>query len=187
MPRNSDSSPVVPILLACAVVGVGIVAYIKMAPADVVPREVQNEQQTGGEGVQLLTPYYADDELRFKNEPAEVPKDVDRHVFAVNAYLRATKFVPQDAVLKTCTIENGLATLDFNSAFFTNYGTADESTVLNGILAVMGQFKDVSYVKIIVDGGTIDTLGNMDLIDPLPVTRLPQLEQREPAQPPAKS
>ncbi len=187
MARSSEKSPVVPILLVCFVIGAGAVAYIKLAPADEVPREVQNEQQNGGEGVHLLTPYYADHELKFTTEPMEVPKDVDPRVFAVNRYLRATTFVPKDAELKSCTVENGTATLDFSSAFETSYGTEDESTVINGILAVMGQFKDVSYVRIIVDGKPIDTLGNLELNDPLPVTRIPGVESGGSVRPPAKS
>ncbi len=185
---RSEKSPLVPVLLVCFVIGAGIVAYIKLAPADTVVREVQNEQQTGGEGVHLLTPYYTDDnELKFRSEPVEVPKDVDPHVFVINRYLRTVTFVPKDAELKTCTIENGTATLDFNSAFFTSYGTADESTVINGILVAMGQFKEVSYVRIIVDGKPIDTLGNLELTDPLPVTRTPGMESGAPVPGPASS
>ncbi len=188
MARSSDKSPIVPILLVCVVIGVGAVAYIKMAPADEVVREAQNEQQVGGEGAHILTPYYTDDhELKFRSEPVVVPKDVDPHVFVVNKYLRDTPFIPKDAELKTCTIEGDTATLDFNSAFYTSYGTEDESTVINGILAVMGQFKDVSFVRIIVDGKPIDTLGNLELTDPLPVTRIPGVESGGSVQGSAKS
>lgn len=173
----SEKSPVVPILLLCAIVAAGAVAYIKLAPADEVPREVQVEQQTGGAGVHLLTPYYADHELKFSTEPVKVPKGTDARVFAVNQYLRNTKFVPAEAVVKGVTVDNGTAKLDFTEAIIGGYGTEDESTVINGILAVMGQFKDVNYVQFLVDGKPIDSLGgNLELVDPLPVTRIPGVE-----------
>jgi hypothetical protein len=187
MARSSEKSPVVPILLVCTVLAVGAVAYIKMAPADKVVREVQNEQQTGGERVHLLVPYYADHELKFTSEQFEVPRNVDPHVYVVNDYLRATRFVPKEATVKTCVIEDGTATLDFTEAFYTSYGTEDESTVVNGILNVMGQFNDVSFVRILVEGKPIDTLGNIELTDPLPVIRPEGLEPAGSAQQPPKS
>jgi hypothetical protein len=184
----SEKSPVVPILLLCLIVGAGAVAYIKLAPADVVPREVQVEQQTGGDGVHLLTPYYADHELKFSTEPAKVPKGTDARVFAVNQYLRNTKFVSADAMVKGVTVSNGTADLDFTEAIVGAYGTEDESTVINGILAVMGQFKDVTYVRFLVDGKPIDSLGgNLELTDPLPVTRIPGVESDTSVGKPPKS
>jgi hypothetical protein len=172
---KSERSLIVPVLLICGVVGVGVAAYVKLAPADVVPVEAPvEEQQNGGSGVQLLTPYYANDELRFRTETVEVPENVDPRVFAVNRYLRTTEFVPPDAEIMTVTVSNRTATLDFNAAFNTSYGTTDESTVINGILAVMGQFDDVDYVVFLAEGQPIESLGNLELTDPLPVTRLPQ-------------
>jgi hypothetical protein len=184
---KSDKSPVVPVLLVCLVVGVGVAAYIKLAPADVVPAEVQVEKQEGGAGVHLLTPYYANEELKFRSETVQVPKDVDPRVFAVNRYLRTASFVPAEAELMTVTVQGGVATLDFNSAFYTSYGTDDESTVINGILAVMGQFKDVTHVRFLADGKPIDTLGNLELTDPLEVIRLPQYAESGSDGTPAKS
>ena len=185
---KSDRSLILPVLLVCGVIAVGVAAYVKLAPADVVPREVvEKEQQTGGERVQVLTPYYANDELRFRAEPMDVPPNVDPKVFALNTYLRTVTFVPEDAVVKTVAVSNGVATADFNSAFYTSYGTADEATVVNGILAVLGQFPDVSSVLFKVDGEPIDSLGNLELTDPLPVIRLPQLEAGGSSQTPSTS
>jgi hypothetical protein len=184
----SEKSPVVPILLLCLIVTAGAVAYIKMAPADEVPREIQVEQQTGGEGVHLLTPYYADHELKFSTEPVKVPKGTDPRVFAINQYLRNTKFVSADAMVKSVSVSNGTAELDFTEQIIGGYGTEDESTVINGILAVMGQFKDVEYVKFLVDGKPIDSLGgNLELVDPLPVTRIPGVESGTSVGTPPKS
>ena len=170
---KTDKSLMVSVLLVCIVVAVGVAAYVKLAPADTVPRETKTEQQTGGDKVHAFTPYYKNDDLAFRSEPMDVPKNADKYVFVIDKYLRSVKAVPQDAVLKTCKLENGVATLDFNKAFDRTYGTFDESTIINGILTVMGQFSEVSYVKFTVEGQKIDTLGNMDLTDPLEVERSP--------------
>lgn len=188
MANKGDKSLITSVLLVCIVVGVGVAAYVKLAPANVVPNEpVTTEEQEGGAGVQLLTPYYVDNELRFKQEQTEVPANVDPKVFAVNRYLRTAKPVPHDAELVSCTVEGSVATLDFNAAFGISYGTDDESTVVNGILATMGQFPDVSYVKFLVEGRELETLGNLDLTGPQDVIRLPSVAQGDAAQGPAKS
>ncbi len=174
MASKGDKSFITSVLLVCVIVAVGIAAYVKLAPADKIDDKiVTTEDQEGGVGVQLLTPYYVENELRFKQEPAEVPANTDPKVFAVNRYLRTTKFVPQGAEVLTCTVDNSIATLDFNGAFATSYGTDDESTVVNGILATMGQFPDVAFVRFTVEGRPLETLGNLDLTDPQDVIRLP--------------
>ena len=173
MAGKGDKSLLVSVLLVCAVVAVGVAAYVKYAPADKVVNQVKNEEpeQLGG-GVTVLTPYYAEDELKFTEKQVDVPPDADPMVFAVNTYLRTTTIVPKDAQVNTVTVDEGIATLDFKAAFETTYGTFDESTVINGILATMGQFEDVSFVKFTVEGRQLETLGNMELIDPLAVIRL---------------
>jgi hypothetical protein len=173
MGKSSDKSLVVSVLLVCAVVAVGVAAYVKLAPADTVPKDVDAEIRPGGGGVKLLTPYYNDDGgLKYRIEEVNVPKDTDPYVYAVNKYLDLVSSVPEGAVLKSVKIENTIAVLDFSAEFETSYSTFDESTIVNGILTTMGQFPEVSYVKFMVEGKRLETLGNLDLIDPLEVQRI---------------
>lgn len=119
--------------------------------------------------VRVLSPHYQGGELSFIATETDVPKGEDPHVFAVNEYLSKVKAVPQDGRLKSCQVSNGVATADFTPALQSGYGTEDEQTVVNGILAAFGAFDDVKYVRFLVDGQPIDTLGNIELKDPQPV------------------
>lgn len=175
MASKGDKSLVVSVLLVCAVIAVGVTAYIKYAPADKVVNEKPTETQEVGGGVRILTPYYADGDLKFSDKSVEVPRDTDPMVFAVNSYLRSAPPVPKDAKLNKVTLERSIAVLDFNEAFNYSYGTMDESTVINGILATMGQFSQVQFVKFTIEGQPLESLGNLELVDPLEVIRLPQL------------
>ncbi|HXH61138.1 MAG TPA: GerMN domain-containing protein [Fimbriimonadaceae bacterium] len=173
MGTKRDTSLIIAVVVVCAVVAVGLFAYVRNAPKDEIPpKTVTVDRQQGGQGVTLLTPYYKNDELAFKSEPAKVPPNVDPHVFVINSYLRSVKAVPEKALLVTCTVKDGVALLDFNKDFDTTYGTFDESTIINGIAAVMGQFQNVSYVRFLSEGKPIETLGNADLTEPVEVTRL---------------
>lgn len=189
MASKGDKSLIVSVLLVCAVVAAGVTAYIKFAPADKVVNEVkqtEQQEQLGG-GVRVLTPYYANDDLKFTEKLVDVPPDADPMVFAVNTYLRTVTYVPKDAQVNTVTVYEGIATLDFNAPFETTYGTFDEKTVVDGILATMGQFEDVSFVKFTVEGRQLETLGNLELVDPLGVIRLQQLASPGDAEKTAKS
>jgi hypothetical protein len=133
MGKSSDKSLVVSVLLVCAVVAVGVAAYVKLAPADTVPVVVDTEVRPEGGGVKLLTPYYDDDGvLKYKTEEVNVPRDTDPHVYAVNKYLDLVSVVPEGAVLKSVKVENTIAVLDFSAEFATSYSTFDESTIVNG-------------------------------------------------------
>jgi hypothetical protein len=187
MGKSSDKSLVVSVLLVCAVVAVGVAAYVKLAPADTVPKVVDTEIRPDGGGVKLLTPYYADDVLKFRIEEVNVPTETDPHVYAVNRYLDLVPVVPEGAVLKSVTVENTIAVLDFSAEFASSYSTFDESTIVNGILTTMGQFPEVAYVKFMVEGKRLETLGNLDLIDPLEVQRIAPASSTGPGDTPSKT
>lgn len=188
MAKGSDKNLIVSIVMVSVVLLLALLAYVKFAPADVVPqeKEVKEDKPVGG-GVRLLTPYYKDNELAFRTSDVEVPPGVDKYVFVVNQYLRSVEAVPKDALLETCTVKDGVATLDFNEAFRTTYGTDDESTLINGLLTVMGQFDDVLFVKVLIKGQKVETLGNYDLIDPQQVQRIPAFDAKKEPPKPAKS
>lgn len=121
------------------------------------------------EDVKVYRPRYEKGELKLDPGTVKPPEKTDPKVFAVNSYLKNLGFIPKGAALKTCTVKDGLATLDFNAEFETTYGTEDEQTVVKGLMTTMAQFSDVHAVKMTVEGKPLETLGNIDLTQPLPV------------------
>ena len=175
--KKSSVKPVVALLLASAGLVAGLFAYVKFSPAARVPeaerRTVASESKTPSRPhkVVVYKPKYVDHDLKFDESERTVPSGQDPVVFAVNAYLDEAGITPNDARLRSCRVENGLATFDFTPAFAQTYGTDDERTLLEGILTVAGQFEEIRTVRFLADGQPIETLGNVELTDPQPVLR----------------
>jgi len=123
------------------------------------------------EEVTLFLPTFVDGMLGFDTSEGIVPAGTNPCVYAVNEYLRTMGAVPAAAEAVSCTIEDGVATLDFNDEFRVTYGTEDEMILYIGILRLMGQFDEVESVRFLAAGEPIDTLGNQDLTGSHPVVR----------------
>lgn len=163
---KSNLAPLAVAVCAMAVVA-GTALYIVNSPGrNVTDREPAAQGGSPGD-VQVYTPSYTrQGDLKLSPSTARPTPEQDPHVFAVNQYLAQLKMVPKGAVAKTCTVSNGVATLDFSTEFDTTYGTEDEQTVLKGLLKTMAQFSDVKKVKFTVEGRTLASLGNIDLTEP---------------------
>lgn len=178
--RKSDKVLFAGVMLVSIIAVVAVGAYVKFAPADEVVNIEEPEEVIVVGGVQLLLPFYEDGQLMFERTEKELPEGTDVRVYTINYYLRNVNAVPEDVEVVTCTIKDSIATLDFNAAFARDYGTEDEMILINGMLSTMGQFEDVSFVKITVEGQEIETIGNLDLTELLRVIRLDPIERTGP-------
>lgn len=138
------------------------------------PLDVEVKPDDERDQVKTLTPRFQGDELKFDQSSATPPAGVDPKVWAVNQYLGTLQAVPKDAKALSCKVDNLTATLDFNQAILAGYGTSDEQALVNGILTVMSQFKDVKAVKVTVEGQSVETFGNIDLTEAQPVLKMPE-------------
>jgi len=148
----------------------GVAFYVATLPKETPLTKkdvVQDRKPT--DDVKVYSPRYDKGELKLDPGTVKPPEKADPKVFAVNSYLKNLGFVPKGAALKSCVVKDGQATLDFNSAFETTYGTEDEQTVVKGLMTTMAQFSDVHTVLMTVEGKPLETLGNIDLTQPLPV------------------
>ena len=176
--QRSSSSLVIGVLMIGAVGLVGWMAYANLNSVPDVPEPgpgkvdfVPPDQVDEPKGVTLFTPAFGNGELGFDTSEGTVPSGTDARVYAINMYLRTLDAVPAAAEAVSCTIEDGVATLDFNDEFRQTYGTEDEMILYTGILRLMGQFDEVDWVRFLADGEPIDTLGNLDLTGSHPVDR----------------
>ncbi len=171
------------VLVGIAILGSAF-AYVKYAPqvparqeASKVVATTQHEaattttapERTDTKNVSIKTPYYSGDDLKFTEKTEQVPKNADPIVFAVNRFLEKSHIAPADAKAKTATLHDGLITIDFSPSFETTYGTEDERTMINGLIATLAQFKEIKQFQFTVSGKPLDTLGNVDLSKPLPL------------------
>lgn len=176
------------ILLFVGLAGAGALAYYVQAghekvppedrsrPAVETPKPVEKPAEKPVEqaaGVSVLVPRMEGMELKFSAESRTPPDGVDPKVFALNEYLAQVPAVPKDAKVLGVDVRDGVAYIDCNQSLGeTTYGTDDEKTVLDGIRATLGQYDDIQKVLLQVGGKTVDSLGNIDLTEPIDVIRL---------------
>jgi len=147
---------------------------------DQKPAEKPKELASEGS---VLVPTMNGMELTFQSETRPMPAGSNPMVFAVNEYLKQIPAVPKDARLVGVEVIDHTAIMQFNRVFGeTTYGSEDEKTVLDGLCATMGMFPDVSQIKLEAEGKGIDSLGHVELGDPLPVTRLSKASSAKPAE-----
>ncbi|HEY3298586.1 MAG TPA: GerMN domain-containing protein [Armatimonadota bacterium] len=79
--------------------------------------------------------------------------------------------IPRGTKLRHFSIKNGLATVDFSKEFRDNFngGSEGESLTVDAILRTLGQFPEIKQVQLLVEGQPLDTLGHLDLSNPLDV------------------
>lgn len=144
-------------------------------------KPTEEPKQESAAQANVLVPTMSGMDLTFKTESRPLPQGVNPMVFAVNEYLKQIPAVPKDARLIGVEVINHTAIMQFNHPFGDNtYGSEDEKAVLDGLCATMGMFPDVNEIKLEVEGKGIDSLGHVELSDPLQVTRLAKSSTAKP-------
>ncbi len=120
----------------------------------------------------IKRPKYDDEgNLRFESRTEDVPKNTTAYLAAINGFLGEAKLTPEGASATSASLKDGVLTVVFNKAFDSTYGTEDEQTLVNGILVSAGQFPEVKKVKFTIEGRPMETMGNIDLSQPLSTLR----------------
>jgi hypothetical protein len=138
----------------------------------VTPPEVSaNVKPTPNQSVSVLKPVYNDGKLTFRKTTEEAPGNIAPQIYAINSFLAGTGIVSPDAKLESIEVKNGVAILKFSKAFESTYGTEDERTVVEGVLRTLGQYPEIKKAKFQIGDHDLETLGNIELIEPMPVIR----------------
>jgi len=79
--------------------------------------------------------------------------------------------IPEGTKLLGLKVKNGLASVNLSKEFRDNFtgGSEGESLTISSILRTLGQFPEIKRVHILVEGKPLDTLGHLDLSEPLDV------------------
>ncbi len=123
--------------------------------------------------------YYPDDSgMKLVEVEREIVIDdsTDKYTAAVETLLEEpveenlTKIFPKNAAIRSVTVENNLAIVDFDGSFLKNFvgGSTGEEFLIGSVVDTLTNFPEVKRVKFLVDGQEIETLsGHMDLSTPL--------------------
>ncbi len=178
MKRKTNYGAVIALMLAGAggVAAVGM--YVKNTPdaAQIPPalrrsslgHEAQKVPVRAKDSAEILIPRSSGGNLSFEKSTEKVPTGADPMVFAINRYLENTHFAKGHAL--SCTVVDGLAHIEFDPAFQSSYGSSDEETLLQGLSKTLGQFPEVKKMQFFINGSPVESIGNVDLSQPLDVT-----------------
>jgi hypothetical protein len=183
--KNRNARKLATTLLVGGITLLGVVlAYVKFSPAQNVPEAEQrsvthtlqssypgNEKPTlPREKVKILKPAYTpDDEIVYSESSKDVEKSQNRYVVAINGFLESAKVTEPGAKATSAKLEGKVLVVEFTEPFGISRGTDDERTIIDGLIHVLGQFKDVKSLRILVSGERIETLGSVDLLEDLKV------------------
>lgn len=104
----------------------------------------------------------------------EYPIDDIRKVALRELFFKLSEFTGQNVYLRNFTSQNELATVDVaNLKIELGTGSAVEEMILLSIVKTLSQYKEISYVDILIDGVRVETMnGHMLLTSPLPVQKV---------------
>ena len=106
----------------------------------------------------------------------------DKYTAAMKSLLTGTKekgqtnVIPKKAKLRSVTVKDGVATVDFSKELEQNFsgGSTGEEMLIGSIVNTLTDFPEVQKVQILIEGTSVETLsGHMDLSEPL--TRMAEL------------
>ena len=101
----------------------------------------------------------------------------DKYTAALKSLLTGTKekgqtnVIPKKAKLRSVTVKDGVATVDFSKELQQNFngGSTGEEMLVGSIVNTLTDFPEVKKVQILIDGASVETLsGHLDLSEPLP-------------------
>ena len=123
--------------------------------------------------------YYPDDsgmKLVEVEREIKIADSADKYIAAVETMFEEpteenlTKIFPKNAAIRSITVEDGLAVVDFDGGFTKNFvgGSTGEEFLIGSVVDTLTNFPEVKQVKFLVDGQEVETLsGHMDLSTPL--------------------
>lgn len=186
--KRSNLGGVIALLLigAAGVYGVGV--YVKKTPeAEHVAPAIHRTSEDGNvkpadrastdnqSSVKILTPKSKGADLSMDEATESVPDGTDAKVFAINRFLENTHITPSNARALSIDIKGDVAYVSFNEAMQKSYGSSDERTILQGLCKTLAQFPEVKKVQFEIDGKPMDSIGNVDLSQPLDVRNTEEL------------
>ena len=189
MPKRTKTSSankgIVAILLMTLLGGGVLAGYVRLTPqaahvttdrrqsepeVSILSRPDKIEEPTTQSVPQtLLIPTLDGETIKLGKDAGTPPEGVKPEVYLVNATLQSLELPGARAV--GVDIKNHIAMMDFNPSLQKGYGSIEEGNLVKSLQMALGQFKDINKFQIVIEGKAIDTLGNIDLSEPIPVIR----------------
>ncbi len=185
--KRNKKSRTLPVILAGVVAFGGLLVYAKTV-GNKIPDDQRSVQQTSGtspkvgvESVQsakptentkvtIATPRYDGSELKVDKHERVLAKGEDPYLIAINESIKTIKAVPESARAFSAKLAGDTLSVEFTPEMDKTYGTEDESALVNTLIASCEQFPTVKKLKLLVNGKSIETFGNVSLSEGLDIT-----------------
>ena len=138
--------------------------------------EEEEEEEVAGSNEELTTKvYYADEQGEYLVSEARVVSSANKYVDALNEIMKKPidssliNLVPDTTLINSITIEDGLAKIDLSKNFVENRLTSDvgDNLLVYSVVNTLTEFSEINFVTFYIDGEKLDTLGMLDLKDPI--------------------
>jgi len=146
--------------------------------------EVSESTDTGEEsededevknGEIAINVYYLDSMGEYLVGEARIVSSENKYVDALYELMKLPvdsslyRLVPDSTKINSIVVEDGLAKVDFSKEFVENRITSDTEDILliYSIVNTLTEFPEVNSVSFYIDGEKLDTLGELDISEPI--------------------
>lgn len=175
-------------LMTIALLGVGVfAAYVKFTPSaarvsdDLRPKKavetaIHNHPSKGpavdvesSSANELKIPVVHGMDVTLDKPAGTVPSGVKPMLFIATETLKQLKISGAKAI--GVDIKGRNALIDFTPQLDKGYGSMEEGQLIKSLQWALGQFPEIDTFQIVIDGEVKKSLGQLDLTDPISVTR----------------
>lgn len=180
--KKASMALVVLALIIC--VGLGAYIVTRRSPAPLVPQPVSPTPQEPApvgppKTVKIYQVVVINNETSLKPIEVQVPAEEDSMEAALKQLIQHKgdaqigNPIPAGTKLLSLKVKNGLAKVDLSREFQYNFagGSEAESFIVRSILTTLGQFPEIKKAQIMVEGKPLETLGHLELTEPMDVIR----------------
>ena len=134
----------------------------------------ENNTVTEQKQIKEITLYYSEDNASYLvPELREIPGDkADDAEYILNELIKGSKdaklvnAVPEDTRVISCTVENGICTVNLSKEFLEKNGTASERMAIYSIVNTMCSIDGVEKVQFLIDGEKVMIFGSYIFDEP---------------------
>ena len=138
------------------------------------PEKPQEPKPIEEPATESITLYYTDsgasglyaEERKIDASKAKDAATVAQELLKGTTSDRLVSVIPEGTKLNSCTVQDGICTLDLSSQFISNSGTANEQLSIYSVVNTLCLLDDVEEVKFLIDGKEVTIYGSYIFSEP---------------------
>ncbi len=99
-------------------------------------------------------------------DDAHNPEAVLKELFKGTQNTTYTNVIPDTVIINSCSLKNGVCTVDLSVEFIEIQGTAAQEMAMYSIVNTLCEMEEVDKVQYLIDGEKVELFGYFDLASP---------------------